>query len=99
MFYDQAPTDINAPSTGPSLDQYKEVLENVEKIFPKEKIMMGFELGFQYNHGIWEGLDMDKQVIDYLKQNGYGGIFVWALNQHPDTGENALKVVDYAKNG
>jgi len=100
MFYDQAPSDIGAPATGPTVLHYLTVIGAAEKYIPdRSKIMMGFEPGPQWNKGVWEGLDTDKQVIDYMKKNGYGGIFFWAINQHPDNGVNALKLADYAQNG
>merc|ERR1711935_128066 len=97
MFYDQSPDDLDAPQTGPELKNYKKVLEAFEKLFPKEKLIMGFVPGPQWNNGVWEGPETDKKVIDYLKSEGYGGIFFWAINQ-PKVGGNALPLADYAKN-
>jgi len=97
MFYDQAPEDINAGEEGLKLENYKEVLKTWEAIVPKEKLVMGFEPGPQFNDGVWEGMDTDKTVIKYLKDNGYGGVFFWAINQ-PEVGDNALPLAAYAQN-
>ena len=59
---------------------------------------MGFEPGPQYNNGVWEGVETDHNVIDYMKTSGYGGVFFWAINQ-PKVGENALPLAAYAKSG
>lgn len=94
MFYDQDPTDLDAPN-GLKLKNYQTVLEAFEKIFPKNKLIMGFEPGPQFNNGKWEGAEVDHAVIDHLKQNGYGGVFFWAINQ-PEVGDNALELAEYA---
>lgn len=96
MFYDQSPDDLDAPS-GLKLKNFKTILDAWGKLFPKEKIIMGFEPGPQFNNGQWEGADVDHSVIDYMKSNGYGGIFFWAINQ-PKVGVNAVQLADYAKN-
>ena len=57
---------------------------------------MGFETGPQYADGVWEGAETDKKVIDYLKNQGYGGIYFWGFND-PNIAENALMLADYAK--
>ena len=43
---------------------------------------MGFEPGYQAAGGIWEGIDVDKQVIDYIEDNNFGGIMFWSANNH-----------------
>ena len=42
---------------------------------------MGFEPGQQRGAAKWEGMDVDKQVIDYVQSSGYGGVFWWAINE------------------
>ena len=32
----------------------------------------------------WEGFDVDRQVMQYLKNNGYGGVGCWAMNHLSD---------------
>jgi len=60
MFYDQPPADINAPATGPGLDQFRQILNTATDMFPRRMIHMGFEPGKQANGGVWEGMAMDK---------------------------------------
>ena len=43
---------------------------------------MGFEPGYQAAGGIWEGMEVDKQVIDYIEENNFGGIMFWSANNH-----------------
>jgi len=57
------------------------VLASAAKHLPKEKIMIGFEPGFQAAHGVWEGFDVDFEVIDRMHRSGYGGVFFWAMNE------------------
>ena len=57
---------------------------------------MGFEPGPQWNSGVWEGEAEDHKVIDYLKKEGYGGVFFWAINQ-PQVGVNVLPLAEYAQ--
>lgn len=95
MFYDQSPTDMGGDSEGMHLRSYQELLSRVEKVVPKHKIVMGFEPGSQYNQGMWEGIDVDEDVIDYMESVGFGGIMFWAIN-HPKTGENVNTLAAYA---
>lgn len=96
-FYDEEPEDVFAPPDGLKLKNYKDVLAAFEKVVPKNKIVMGFEPGPQYSGGVWEGFDTDHTVIDYLKKNGYGGVFFWSINE-PKIGDNTLKLADYTNN-
>ena len=73
----------------------------LKKYLSRDKIVMGFEPGGQAAGGVWEGMEVDKQVIDYVKANGYGGVMFWAINQPAlnsteVTGENAQKLAGYA---
>ena len=43
---------------------------------------MGFEPGYQAAGGIWEGMEVDKQVIDFIEDNNFGGIMFWSANNH-----------------
>eukprot|EP01061_Rhynchopus_euleeides_P002604 TRINITY_DN11_c0_g1_i2.p1 TRINITY_DN11_c0_g1~~TRINITY_DN11_c0_g1_i2.p1 ORF type:complete len:475 (+),score=186.79 TRINITY_DN11_c0_g1_i2:78-1427(+) len=52
---------------------------------PKDKIMIGFEPGEQAAGGIWEGMAYDKEVAQYVAQQGFAGAFVWAVNPSPQT--------------
>jgi len=61
--------------------EYRTVLEAGSRLLPKEKIVMGFEPGYQAVSGIWEGFDIDFEVIQWMKDEGYGGIMFWAINE------------------
>jgi endo-chitodextinase len=67
MFYDQPPADINAPATGPTTDNYRQIMNAATDLFPVRGIHMGFEPGPQANGGVWEGAEVDKDVTDILK--------------------------------
>ena len=96
MAYDCKPSDCGAPDTGFELKNYQAILSAVEKVVPKNKIIVGFEPGKQWNKGVWEGATTDEKVIDYLKGNGYGGAMFWAINQ-TGIGANVLPLAAYAK--
>lgn len=66
MMYDTAPTDIGGKATGLELDQYELVLDHFAKSEHKDKIVMGFEPGYQASGGLWEGTKVDEQVVDYV---------------------------------
>jgi len=75
----------------------------VEQYLDKSQIVMGFEPGYQAAAGVWEGMKVDEEVIDYIYDNGYGGVMFWAINQPaiaPSlevTGENCQALAKYAK--
>lgn len=46
---------------------------------------MGFEPGSQAAGGVWEGLGVDQEVVDYIEVNNYGGIMFWAINERGTT--------------
>merc|ERR1719367_2684742 len=102
MQYDVPPSDLNCPDRM-TLDTYVGVFDAFEKYVDKDKIIMGFEPGHQAAGGLWEGNDVDKQVIDYIQQNNLGGVMFWAVNEHaslPDsgiTGKNVQDLAAYAK--
>ncbi len=102
MMYDVPPSNLGAPDNKFILDNYIQVLNYFETYVPKDKIVMGFEPGGQNAGGNWEGMDVDKQVIDYINSNNYGGIMFWAVNQPASagsteiTGDNAQELAGYA---
>ena len=79
MLYDVPPSELGYPN-GFSLDSYETVLESFENYIDKSKIVMGFEPGYQAAGGIWEGMEVDKQVCDHIEINNYGGVMFWAAN-------------------
>jgi len=102
MLYDVPPADLGA-SGAFTLDTYKTVLGFFDQYVPKNKVVMGFEPGGQVAGGVWEGMEVDKEVIDYIDSSDHGGVMFWAINQpasssEPDevTGENAQTLAQYA---
>merc|ERR1712000_229858 len=69
---------------------FERVLQNFHEIgnIPKSKLMMGFGVGDQDAGAKWEGMDKDVEVFKYLKQEQYGGGFIWAVNCNPDVTPN-----------
>jgi len=57
---------------------------------------MGFEPGTNVAGGSWPGWGVTHNAIDYIAENGYGGVMVWALNGKP-TGKNSDLLGKYAK--
>merc|ERR1711920_511428 len=41
------------------------------------------EPGEQAAGGVWEGMDVDKEVGQFALDNGYGGAMIWAANPNP----------------
>ena len=101
MMYDVGPAAYGAPG-GFTLDTYKKVFDAFAKCVGDDKIVMGFEPGGQAGDGIWEGEEVDNQVMAYVRDKNYGGILFWAINQPvwpPSTevtGENAQELAEYA---
>lgn len=110
MMYDTSPTDLGGKSTGLALEQYKIVLDYFAQSEYKEKIIMGFEPGFQAAGGVWEGFKVDKQVVDYIAASDFGGVMFWAQNDQnkcntvncepagATTKENTEKIAQYTYN-
>jgi len=102
MMYDVAPSELGY-ANGFTLDTYIPVFEAYGNYIDKSKIVMGFEPGYQAAGGIWEGMNVDKEVVDYIEENSYGGIMFWAVNEPANlngeiTGQNCLEIADYAEN-
>ena len=101
MMYDVPPSSLGAPGNKFVLNNYIQVLNYFESYVPKNKIVMGFEPGGQNAGGNWEGMDVDREVIDYINSNNYGGIMFWAINQPASagsseiTGDNAQELAGY----
>jgi len=75
--------DAGSPA-GPLKFDFTKILLNFETFgpVPKTKPNMGFEPGEQNAGGVWEGLQTDIQTAQFIKQNGFGGAMVWAINQN-----------------
>jgi len=62
------------------------ILENfVAGGVSKEKVNIGFEPGSQAAGGKWEGQEYDVTVTKFVKDEGYGGVMVWAINNGANT--------------
>lgn len=95
MFYDTPPKTINAPETGPNIEQYRQVLRAAELVYPaRNGLHMGFEPGKQTNGGVWEGIKVDEDVSDFMKDQDYQGAMFWTIND-PATGHNSAKIAEY----
>lgn len=79
MFYDMAPSEVGAPD-GLKLENYKQTFGYFEKYLNKEQLVMGFEPGGQSSTGSWEGIDVDKNVVNFIASSPYGGDQFWAIN-------------------
>ena len=99
MAYDVPPTDLNCPDRF-TLSTYVGVFDAFAKFVDKDKIIMGFEPGHQAAGGLWEGTEVDKDVINYVQERNYGGVMFWAMNEHassPETGVTGQNAQDLAK--
>jgi hypothetical protein len=56
------------------------------------KVNMGFEPGEQAASGVWEGLEKDKNVTQYVKDHNIGGAMIWAINPSPKTNPTGSKL-------
>lgn len=72
---------------GPLVLDFDVIMENFVNLgdVPREKIIMGFEPGSQAAGGVWEGLSEDLEIATHIKQSGYGGAMVWAINNGDST--------------
>ncbi|MFZ9036391.1 MAG: hypothetical protein ACO2ZM_09820 [Francisellaceae bacterium] len=101
MAYDMPASQMPNDETW-TLPVYKDVFDTFSKYVDKDKIVMGFEPGGQAAGGQWEGLDVDKSVIDYIAENDFGGSMFWAINQpaynsSEVTGLNADTLANYSQ--
>jgi chitinase len=85
MMYDASPGSAFQDVQYFGKEQYDTVLAAAEKVLPKSKIVMGFEPGHQATDGIWEGFDIDFEVINKMKSAGHGGVMFWAINEADST--------------
>ena len=56
------------------------------------KVNMGFEPGEQAAHGVWEGLEKDKEVAQFVKEHNIGGCMIWAMNPSPKQAPTGSKL-------
>ncbi|WHN64766.1 hypothetical protein [Cysteiniphilum sp. QT6929] len=101
MAYDVDPNDMPNGQTW-SMEVYKHVFDTFAQHVDPSKIVMGFEPGGQAAGGVWEGMTVDKSVIDYIATIPYGGSMFWAINQpaynsSEVTGDNAYELANYSQ--
>ncbi len=101
MAYDVGPNDMPNGQTW-SMNVYKDVFNTFAQHIDKSKIVMGFEPGGQAAGGVWEGMAIDKSVIDVIASTPYGGSMFWAINQpaynsSEVTGDNAYDLANYSQ--
>ncbi|APC96610.1 glycoside hydrolase family 18 protein [Francisella frigiditurris] len=101
MAYDVGPEYMPNGQTW-NMNIYKNVLSTFGAHVDSSKVVLGFEPGGQAAGGQWEGMAVDKQAIDYVANNGYGGSMFWAINQPPynsteNTGLNSDKLAKYSQ--
>lgn len=99
MAYDTAPNNMPNNETW-NMKVYKDVLDTFSKRVDPSLIVLGFFPGVQAQAagGVWEGEEVDKNVINYLADNNYGGSMFWAIN-HPQSNvyNEAAKLATYSK--
>lgn len=92
-----------------NMPMYITVLDSFTKHVNPSLVMLGFEPGGQASAGKWEGPEVDKQALDYVYSNDFGGSLYWAINQTPlkddsvycsqvNTGIESDKLATYARN-
>jgi GH18 family chitinase len=101
MAYDVGPSDMPNGQTW-TMKVYNNVFNTFAQHIDKSKIVMGFEPGGQATGGVWEGMEVDKLVIDHIASMPYGGSMFWAINQpaylSPEvTGDNAYELANYSQ--
>jgi hypothetical protein len=80
-------------ATGLKFD-YETILYNYATIggLDLRKANIGFEPGEQAASGVWEGLEKDKNVTQYVKDHNIGGAMIWAVNPSPKTNPTGSKL-------
>lgn len=101
MAYDVGPSYMPNNQTW-TMDLYKDVLSSFTKYVNPSLVVLGFEPGGQAAGGEWEGSSIDKQAIDYVANNNFGGSMFWAMNQAPlnyptATANNAYELAIYSQ--
>eukprot|EP01126_Amoeba_proteus_P028106 TRINITY_DN2777_c0_g1_i4.p1 TRINITY_DN2777_c0_g1~~TRINITY_DN2777_c0_g1_i4.p1 ORF type:complete len:445 (+),score=79.80 TRINITY_DN2777_c0_g1_i4:87-1421(+) len=66
---------------GPLKFNFTQILKNFVAYGPSaQKLNIGLEPGDQNGGGVWEGLAKDQEVSQYIAENDYGGVMIWAIN-------------------
>ncbi|KEI35514.1 chitin binding protein [Francisella sp. W12-1067] len=107
MAYDVSPNDMPNGKTWTKA-VYEDMLNSFSKYVNPSLVVLGFEPGGQAASGEWEGLELDKQMIDYVAEKGFGGSMFWAINQpamgtastyyqNVITGDNVNSLANYSQ--
>jgi hypothetical protein len=102
MAYDVGPEYMPNNQTW-TLHAYDDLLRTfVDAGVPLTTMVMGFEPGGQAAGGVWEGFEVDRQMIRRAVEVNLGGVMFWAINQPPMgtpdvTGLNADVLARYAQ--
>jgi len=80
-------------ATGLKFD-YPKIFDNFARLgnVDLRKVNMGFEPGEQASGGVWEGLEKDKEVGEYVKKHSIGGAMIWAINPDIKTNPKGTRV-------
>jgi len=73
---------------------YTQIFDNFKRLgnVDLRKVNMGFEPGEQAASGVWEGLDKDKEVAQFVKDNNIGGCMIWAMNPNAKQAPTGTKL-------
>ena len=63
------------------------------------KLNIGFEPGEQAASGVWEGLEKDKSVTQFVKDHNIGGAMIWAANPSPKTNPRGAELCPQVGSG
>jgi hypothetical protein len=101
MAYNVGPAKMPNSQTW-NITLYKDILKTFSSRIDKNLIVLGFEPGGQYEGGSWEGMAIEKNAINYVAHNNFGGSMFWAINQPPldsteNTGRNSNVLAQYSK--
>lgn len=83
MAYDTPPSVISAQ--GWTIAAYEKILQSFDNryggIFAPSQLVIGLETGQQAAGGIYEGYERAMCLVNYVMQNDYKGVMIWAPNQ------------------
>ncbi|AIT10187.1 hypothetical protein LO80_09515 [Candidatus Francisella endociliophora] len=102
MAYDVGPSYMPNGQTW-NMNVYKDVLNTFSSRVDPNLVILGFEPGYQAAGGVWEGMEVSKQAINYLAGENYGGSMFWAINlENPASdgsklGLNSDILADYSR--
>jgi hypothetical protein len=123
MSYDQScTTDFNSKCSSSldksfTFDVWKDIMDSYKNVskdkdytvetFLKANTNIGFEPNPQASGGMNSSKEVLEKTMDKIKNEQYGGILVWAINDtgvsddkcNPDKGSEAINILNYFMNG